>query len=497
MSDALDQVLHDVGVAEVIVKLKETLAAAPGATGPLAAGLAVRAMPDVMSLFISRKEISNPMLAGRAAHARLALVASGGARGIAASAAMAVVKPRDIVAMLFPKLGLAVGLVNQPAANALREHPNVDSVELAPMPRLIRPVRVAAASPTQVTWGLQKLNVSKLWDRGLIGTGVVVGHLDTGVDGHHPALSGAIASFAEFDMSGKQVNGAKPHDSGEHGTHTAGTIAGRAVNGRSFGVAPGAQLASAMVIEGGSVITRILSGMEWIVGQRVRILSMSLGIQGYQPTFRVIIDALRKNNVSPIFAVGNEGPNTSRYPGNYDSVVSVGAFGADGKVAWFSSSQTFARPVKPSVPDLVGPGVKVISSVPGNKYAEMDGTSMATPHIAGLAALLLQAKPTATMAELENAIIRSGARLPGMTADRAGAGVPDAEKALQTIMAGAVLPHLAAYEVGKRTSRRTMEKGGARRKRQRAKRRGTTKRQPRGGAVRRKAQKKKGRKRAG
>jgi subtilisin len=158
----------------------------------------------------------------------------------------------------------------------------------------------------------------------------------------------------------------------------------------------------------------------------------------------VIVDALRQNNVLPIFAAGNEGVNTSRYPGNYDNVLSIGAFDSGGAVADFSSSQTFARPLHPSVPLLLGPGVGIISSVPGGTYEQMDGTSMATPHIAGLAALLLQANPGATMAQLEAAIAGSCTRLSGMTADRAGAGVPDAVRALTAIMGGAALPALAA-----------------------------------------------------
>src|SRR5204863_1085458 len=100
------------------------------------------------------------------------------------------------------------------------------------------------------------------------------------------------------------------------------------------------------------------------------------------------------------FAVGNEGPNTSRSPGNYANVLSIGAMDDRDRVADFSSSQRFQRDTNPLVPDLVGPGVGVLSCIPNNGYAEMDGSSMATPHIAGLAALLLQASPDATADQL-------------------------------------------------------------------------------------------------
>ena len=116
-------------------------------------------------------------------------------------------------------------------------------------------------------------------------------------------------------------------DSDEHGTHTAGTIVGRAGLKGAFGVAPEAQLASAMVIEGGQVIDRILAGMDWLIGEGVHIMSMSLGLRGFTPAFQAVIDALRAANVLPVIAVGNEGPNTSRSPGNYANVLSVGRDG--------------------------------------------------------------------------------------------------------------------------------------------------------------------------
>src|SRR5262249_15570256 len=120
-------------------------------------------------------------------------------------------------------------------------------------------------------------------------------------------------------------------------------------------------------------------------------------------------------------------------PGNYGNVLSVGAMGEDDLVADFSSSQQFNRAADPLVPDIVGPGVDVISSVPGGGYASMDGTSMATPHIAGLAALLAQAAPTASADDLERAILQSCVRPATMPEERANRGVPDGPRALQAL----------------------------------------------------------------
>lgn len=267
--------------------------------------------------------------------------------------------------------------------------------------------------------------------------------LDTGADGTPPALEGAIASFAEFDMAGDRVPNARPTDSDDHGTHTAGTIVGRVRKKGAFGAAPAAKLASAMVIEGGQVIDRILAGMDWVIGEGVRIMSMSLGLRGYTPAFQAIVDALRAANVLPVIAVGNEYANSSRSPGNYANVLSVGAMDATDEVAEFSGSQRFNRLDDPLVPDLVAPGVAILSCVPGGGYEEKDGSSMATPHVAGLAAILLQAKPDATASQLEEAILGSCSRPASMQEARANRGVPDAVKAF-SILTGATLPFAVA-----------------------------------------------------
>ena len=260
-----------------------------------------------------------------------------------------------------------------------------------------------------------------------------MGHLDTGVDGKHVALKTAIFSFAEFDSFGVQVKPSpKPHDTGQHGTHTAATIAGRTVKKQSVGVAPQALLASALVIEGGDVVARILGGMDWALTQDIRVLSMSLGLRGFFDFFLAVTQIIRARNILPVFAVGNEGPGTSRSPGNYVEPLSVGANNKSGAVATFSSSQRFIRPADPLVPDLVGTGVDVISAKPGGGLQSMSGTSMATPHIAGLAALLFEAKPSATVSEVETAIFKS-CTLAAIPPERGNRGFPNAVRAFTTL----------------------------------------------------------------
>src|SRR5262249_52282760 len=157
-------------------------------------------------------------------------------------------------------------------------HPLVAEVVAPVVLRPVRPINVtpialAATVRTAYTWGVNRLKADQLHKQNLTGAGIIVGHLDTGADGKHAALRDAFHAFAQFDDMGLQVTPAPdPFDSGEHGTHTAGTIAGRTTMGRAIGMAPGAKLASAMVIEGGNTTARILGGMDWIIGQGARIL---------------------------------------------------------------------------------------------------------------------------------------------------------------------------------------------------------------------------------
>jgi subtilisin len=432
MTPAIREQLKATGVAQVIVILKPVqrptmtaLEAAPRALAPASAVARLR------SYFLTGPETREGAVALHATPTGLPATAS-----TLESARAPAGGP-----LVFENLGVMLGSVDADGVRGLEKDGLVDKVTAAPEFSLIRPVRKAsAAREAGTTWGLARLGVPALWAEGLTGEGVLVGHLDTGVDGSHPAFDGgrAVAEFAEFDWMGRPVAGAKPRDSDAHGTHTAGTILARGVGKTQFGVAPEARLASGLVIEGGNVIARILGGLNWLVGlsqPRVQVLSLSLGLRGYHEDFRAVMRILRARDILPVIAAGNEGPGTSRSPGNYPEVLSVGAVAQDNTVAGFSSSQKLVRPTR-IVPGVVGPGVGVLSCVPGNKYEEMDGTSMATPHLAGLAALLFQAVPDATAEAVEQALLGSCARLATVPQERAGPGVPNGPAALALLRKG-------------------------------------------------------------
>lgn len=343
-------------------------------------------------------------------------------------------------ARVYLNLGVVYGTVDRAGLAALRADPLVTGVRAAPQLSLIRPVGgatgAAAIASSSQSWAIAAMGIGDLWAEGLSGKGVSVAHLDSGIDADHPALRDAVAKFAEFDVSGRKKAAAKPWESDDkdgHGTHTAASLAGRPVRGRRVGVAPDAALYSAMVIEGGDIVARVLGGMDWAIGEGVRVLSMSLGIRGVLNDFLGVVAVLRDSGVLPVMAIGNEGPGTSRSPGNYPNALSVGAHDESFTVAEFSSSQRFVRRREPIVPDLVGPGVDIVSAKAGGGWRTLSGSSMATPHVAGLAALLLEAKPDATVAAVERAILASA--VPGtIDRTRGGRGAVNGPRALRSLL---------------------------------------------------------------
>jgi subtilisin len=336
----------------------------------------------------------------------------------------------------FPRLGVYFGYMDKQGIRKTEEQRDAARVYAAEYLSLIRPVfKRSAESAGDMTWGLERLGIDKIWQNGLYGNGIRVGHLDTGVDASNEALRGQVKAFVDIDYDGNIISDSRPpgeaaYDSDDHGTHTAGTICGGLANGMAIGVAPKAELYVALVIEGGNALVRVLQGMEWCIENQVKVLSMSLGFRGYTPFFTDVMRRLRENGVLPIIAIGNEGFGFSRSPGNYPEALSVGAIDSNDHVARFSSSIRFNRDIEPYQPNCVAPGVNVISAKPGGGVQAMSGTSMATPHIAGVAALILESQPTATADQLEKAILDTCKPLTGEIKERYGNGLIDPTAAI-------------------------------------------------------------------
>lgn len=293
------------------------------------------------------------------------------------------------------------------------------------VPPIVQPARLPAdvEDNKASAWGVRQVGALAAWGAyGARGEGVVVGLLDTGVDADHPDLKGKIAAFAEFDRQGHAIPNAPSRDSDAHGTHCAGTIAGGNASGRWIGVAPGAQIKAALVLDGkhGGTEMQVLAGMQWAIESKVDVISMSLGGIDLGPVIQntytdMMMNALRLG-IPVVAAIGNDGHGTSGTPGNNFFSIAVGATDNRDRAAGFSGGRTLIvedpRIVPPGLrralfkkPDLSAPGVAVLSSVPGGKYEAYNGTSMATPHVAGCIALLLSATNIRSLPQLERAFV--------------------------------------------------------------------------------------------
>ncbi|MET8530341.1 S8 family serine peptidase [Micromonospora sp. NPDC005172] len=278
-----------------------------------------------------------------------------------------------------------------------------------------------------------QIGAPKLWAEGNTAAGVDVAVLDTGADAEHPDLAGQIAESTSFVPDEPDIL-----DYQGHGTHTASTIAGTgaASGGVERGVAPGARLHVGKVLnsEGGGQDSWIIAGMEWAAReQKARIISMSLGgeaTDGSDPMSQAVDRLSAETGALFVIAAGNSGPASIGSPGAANSALTVGAVDSADHLADFSSQgpRFGDGGLKP---EITAPGVDILAArshlVRGSgDYTLMSGTSMATPHVAGTAALVAAAHPDWTGQRIKEALVSTVKATPGYTPYQAGAGRVDA-----------------------------------------------------------------------
>ncbi|MEU0187099.1 S8 family serine peptidase [Streptomyces sp. NPDC006207] len=293
-----------------------------------------------------------------------------------------------------------------------------------------------------------QIGAPEVWAGGDTGQGVDVAVLDTGIDAAHPDFAGRIAATESF------VPGADVTDRHGHGTHVASTVAGTgaASGGTEKGVAPGASLHIGKVLDdfGSGQDSWILAGMEWAArDQHAKVVSMSLGgdaTDGTDPLSEAVNRLSEETGALFVIAAGNSGPApyTVSAPGAADAALTVGAVNGPGKgvdqLASFSSRgpRVGDNAVKP---DLTGPGVNVLAArsqyAPEGEgaYQTMSGTSMATPHVAGAAALLAAQHPDWTGQQLKAALISTTAStIERFSPFEAGSGRVDVAAAVKATL---------------------------------------------------------------
>lgn len=284
-----------------------------------------------------------------------------------------------------------------------------------------------------VPWNLKQIGISEDLQAAYSGKGITVGIIDSGVDINHPALKvqwrGNTGDKATSWLD--TVDGSpEPKDSTGHGTHVLGTVLGSDPNGTSLlGVAPHAQFIAARVFDadGETSDTRLLKAMEWMLAPvdsngvkhpelAPRIVNNSWGTTSPNEILRDAIKQWRKAGILPVFSAGNVNDSTPNnagsitQPASFPESFAVGALRSDDAVAKFSLRGPSKFTSSPK-PDIAAPGVNIRSSYRNNKMTILSGTSMAAPHVTGVAALVLSANPTLALNELEDILKKSATTL--------------------------------------------------------------------------------------
>lgn len=326
-------------------------------------------------------------------------------------------------------------------------------------------VTVDENPPRLPQWGLEKINAPKVWGQyGLKGKGIVVGIMDSGVDGNHEALKENYRGrdgnhqYSWIDLSGEKYE--TPNDGFGHGTHVAGTVVGGGA-GEPIGVAPEAEWIAAKIFnDGGSTsLSAIHQAFQWFLApggdpsKAPQVVNNSWGNSNtYNLEFYEDVKAWVSAGIFPSFAAGNDGPGSQTIgsPGSFPESFTVGAtdmydqtasFSSRGPVFWTDENGQEQRIIKP---DISAPGHKIYSAWPAKKnegkYNTISGTSMATPHVTGAVALLYQANPNLTIEEVKETLKKTARIEPHMGTlpnDSYGSGIINIYQAVtETAFAG-------------------------------------------------------------
>ncbi|GAA1596977.1 S8 family peptidase [Actinoplanes couchii] len=252
-------------------------------------------------------------------------------------------------------------------------------------------------------WDLKTIGIPTAWESST-GEGVVVAVIDSGVDASHPDLAGQV--LPGYDAVADAGGGDSDVDG--HGTHVAGTIAALTGNGKGIaGIAPDAKILPVRVLDasGEGYTSDEVEGIVWAVDNGADIINLSLGGTEADTAEKTAIEYARKKGVTVIAAAGNERKQGSpvSYPAAFPGVIGVAATDANDHVADYSNRGDYV--------DVAAPGSGILSTWIDGKYATANGTSMATPHVAAVAALLKAYQPDLTPDQIEQTLEKTAVDL--------------------------------------------------------------------------------------
>lgn len=252
--------------------------------------------------------------------------------------------------------------------------------------------KASAVQPSQVLpWGVNRIEADLVWG-GTTGAGVKVAVVDTGISLTHPDLAANIKGGYNAISPSRSAN-----DDNGHGSHVAGTIAARNNSIGVVGVGPQIDLYAVKVLDrrGSGYLSDIIEGLDWAVLNGMQVVNMSLGTSSNVQSFHDAVIRAKAAGITLVAAAGNDYGGPVGYPAAYPEVIAVSATDSADALASFSS-------VGPEV-DLAAPGKSIFSTYKGSNYATLSGTSMASPHVAGAAALVLTTAPGAYDLDLDGA----------------------------------------------------------------------------------------------
>ena len=280
--------------------------------------------------------------------------------------------------------------VPEKVLDIVKKNPNVEYIEIDE--KMFAHIPIGTCQEIQilkqvVPWGINRIGSRIVNGLGNTGKGIRIAILDTGIDKEHEDLSKNFKggyNFVDNNSDLTDING--------HGTHVAGIIAALDNDIGIVGVAPDAYIYSVRILDYAATGTAsdITAGLEWCLDNNIQIVNMSLGSCEESLSVSRAADTLYNNGILLIAAAGNngnvigDGDNIDN-PARYNSVVAVGATDINDDRATFSSTG-------PKL-EISAPGKDIYSTLPGNKYASMSGTSMSSPHVTGVAALVMSANP--------------------------------------------------------------------------------------------------------